>query len=81
MNSKEPPKCDELIQHPMFICTPHLGASSIEAQNRVAIDIAEQIVKFVKDNKLEGGVSLFKTFCFDIFYLDYLPLIRLMSTS
>jgi phosphoglycerate dehydrogenase-like enzyme len=46
----------------MFICTPHLGASSVEAQNRVATDIAEQIVRFVKENKLEGGVSLFGAF-------------------
>lgn len=55
--SEEPPKCSELIQHPMFICTPHLGASSVEAQNRVATDIAEQIVRFVKQEKLEGGVN------------------------
>ena len=47
----------ELIQHPNLICTPHLGASSKEAQNRVAIDLANQIVKFVKNNILEGGVS------------------------
>jgi len=54
---EEPPKCTDLIQHSKFICTPHLGASSVEAQNRVATDIAEQIVKFVKLNKLEGGVN------------------------
>jgi len=40
------------------VCTPHLGASSVEAQNRVAVDIAEQIVKYVKLGRLEGGVSL-----------------------
>jgi len=34
-----------------------LGASSVEAQNRVALDIADQIVKYVKQGKLEGGVS------------------------
>lgn len=54
---EEPPKCTDLIQHTKFICTPHLGASSVEAQNRVATDIADQIVKFVKLNKLEGGVN------------------------
>lgn len=56
--AEEPPKCMGLIEHPKFICTPHLGASSVEAQNRVATDIAEQIVKFVKQNKLEGGVNI-----------------------
>lgn len=54
---QEPPKCTDLISHPKFICTPHLGASSVEAQNRVASDIAEQIVKFVKTNELIGGVN------------------------
>lgn len=57
---QEPPKEMDLIQHPKFICTPHLGASSVEAQNRVATDIADQIVKFVKLNKLEGGVNIDK---------------------
>lgn len=57
---QEPPKCTDLISHPKFICTPHLGASSVEAQNRVATDIAEQIVKFVKLNELSGGVNIDK---------------------
>lgn len=54
---QEPPKCSDLIQHPKFICTPHLGASSVEAQNRVATDIADQIVKYAKLNQLVGGVN------------------------
>jgi D-3-phosphoglycerate dehydrogenase len=53
---KEPTKFTELINHPNLICTPHLGASTTEAQNRVAVDIAEQIVKFAKHNQLEGAV-------------------------
>lgn len=55
--SEEPTKNLDLIKHPNVICTPHLGASSVEAQNRVAVDIAEQIVKFVKNGNLEGGVN------------------------
>jgi D-3-phosphoglycerate dehydrogenase len=43
-----------------LICTPHLGASSYEAQNRVAVDIADQIVNFVRQSKLEGGVNFDK---------------------
>lgn len=57
--SEEPTKNLDLVRHNNVICTPHLGASSIEAQNRVAVDIAEQIVKFVKNGKLEGGVSVY----------------------
>ena len=48
----------ELIKYPNLICTPHLGALTKEAQNRVAIDLANQIVKLVKSNILEGGVSI-----------------------
>ena len=33
-----------LIQHPSVVCTPHLGASTEEAQQKVAVQIAEQIV-------------------------------------
>lgn len=54
----EPTQSWELIKHPNVVCTPHLGASTTEAQNRVAVDIAEQIVKYVKKGQLEGGVSL-----------------------
>jgi D-3-phosphoglycerate dehydrogenase len=55
---EEPTKNFDLIRHPNVICTPHLGASSVEAQDRVAVDIAEQIVKFVNLGKLDGGVNI-----------------------
>lgn len=54
---EEPPKNLDLVRHPAVVSTPHLGASSVEAQNRVAVDIAEQIVRYVRQNKLEGGVN------------------------
>ncbi|XP_012261202.2 D-3-phosphoglycerate dehydrogenase [Athalia rosae] len=44
---EEPPKNPitlELIQHPKVIATPHLGASTAEAQQRVAVEIAEQFL-------------------------------------
>lgn len=34
----------ELIRHPNVVATPHLGASTGEAQIRVAAEIAEQLV-------------------------------------
>ncbi|XP_063988588.1 D-3-phosphoglycerate dehydrogenase-like [Diachasmimorpha longicaudata] len=45
--SEEPPKNPvtlELIRHPNVIATPHLGASTAEAQQRVAAEIAEQFL-------------------------------------
>ncbi|KAG7212727.1 hypothetical protein KM043_012994 [Ampulex compressa] len=44
---EEPPKHPisvELIQHPKVIATPHLGASTAEAQQRVAVEIAQQFL-------------------------------------
>jgi D-3-phosphoglycerate dehydrogenase len=43
---KEPPINNGLIGHPKIITTPHLGASTQEAQQRVAILLAEQTIKF-----------------------------------
>lgn len=45
--SEEPPKAEvtrELIEHPKVVATPHLGASTSEAQSRVAVEVAEQFI-------------------------------------
>ncbi|XP_014216392.1 uncharacterized protein LOC106645125 isoform X3 [Copidosoma floridanum] len=45
--TEEPPKSAtllKLIQHPKVIATPHLGASTAEAQTRVAVEIAEHFL-------------------------------------
>ncbi|KAK6011894.1 4-phosphoerythronate dehydrogenase, partial [Ostertagia ostertagi] len=49
---EEPPKYRGLVEHPKAICTPHLGASTIDAQLRVATEIAENIVQFNKGKVL-----------------------------
>lgn len=44
---QEPPKDPvtlKLIQHNNVVATPHLGASTSEAQVRVAVEISEQII-------------------------------------
>ena len=41
--NEEPPLNKELIMHEKVTCTPHLGASTIEAQENVGIEVAEQI--------------------------------------
>ncbi len=40
--TKEPPDRHPLIESPKVIATPHLGASTAEAQRDVAIEVAEQ---------------------------------------
>jgi|TARA_X000000950_G_C13881502_1_gene647063 D-3-phosphoglycerate dehydrogenase len=39
------------------VMTPHIGASTIEAQEKVAYQIAEQIVEFLKNNKIINQVN------------------------
>ena len=54
---QEPPKDQSLVLHPKVTATPHLGASTKEAQSRVAVEIAEQFVDLMKGKKLFGAVS------------------------
>jgi D-3-phosphoglycerate dehydrogenase len=45
----EPPAADHpLVKRPDVICTPHLGASTAEAQEAVAVEIAEAVVGALK---------------------------------
>jgi D-3-phosphoglycerate dehydrogenase len=49
----EPAKASPLFGTPNFISTPHLGASTTEAQVNVAIQVAEQMADFL----VSGGVT------------------------
>ena len=42
-----------------LLLTPHLGASSKEAQSNVAIDVANQVANFLKENKIVNNVNSF----------------------
>lgn len=56
---KEPLADDHpLRQFTNVILTPHLGASTIEAQENVAIQVAEEIVKVLRDDTFEHAVNL-----------------------
>jgi len=55
----EPPPRD----HPLFamdnvVVTPHLGASTVEAQARASVDICRQIAAFLLDGELRNAVNL-----------------------
>ena len=50
---EEPAKASPLFGTPGFISTPHLGASTTEAQVNVAIQVAEQMADFL----MSGGVT------------------------
>ncbi len=49
----EPATENVLFNHPNVVCTPHLGASTTEAQENVALQVAEQM----SDYLLTGAVS------------------------
>jgi len=54
----EPPGKTKLIEHPNFICTPHLGASTKEAQDNVAKDVAEQITAYLLHGTVKNAVNV-----------------------
>lgn len=47
----EPTPNEELLKHPKISVTPHIGASTIEAQQRIAIELSEKIIQTF--NKLQ----------------------------
>ncbi|NOY64268.1 MAG: phosphoglycerate dehydrogenase, partial [Nitrospirae bacterium] len=67
---KEPPEDLTLIKHDRVICTPHLGASTREAQENVAIAIAEQIVDYLIAGTIRNAVN------FPSIPADQIPVLR-----
>ncbi len=55
---EEPPRDLPFRGHPDVICTPHLAASTEEAQERVAVEIAEQICDYLRDGVARNAVNL-----------------------
>ena len=54
----EPPDFSgKLINHPKIVSTPHLGASTDEAQEKVAVQIAEQIIELFQKKSASGIVN------------------------
>ncbi|HEX9907860.1 MAG TPA: phosphoglycerate dehydrogenase [Thermoplasmata archaeon] len=55
---KEPPTGSKLLSLPNVVLTPHLGATTMEAQEEVGSEIAEQVIAYMKDNVLKNAVNL-----------------------
>ena len=56
---KEPPPSDHpLLQLDQVIATPHLGASTAEAQEAVAFTVAEQMRDYLLSGALRGAVNM-----------------------
>ena len=56
---KEPPQADHpFLNHPNIIVTPHLGASTVEAQENVAIDVSEQVLHILRNEPFKNAVNM-----------------------
>lgn len=56
---EEPPRADHpFLSHPKIIVTPHLGASTVEAQENVAIDVSEQVVHILRNEPFKNAVNM-----------------------
>ncbi|KNG50831.1 d-3-phosphoglycerate dehydrogenase [Stemphylium lycopersici] len=59
--TSEPPEQDSsatrLIAHPKVVATPHLGASTKEAQENVSIDVCEQVVSILSGELPRSAVN------------------------
>lgn len=56
---KEPPEADHPFLHnPKIIVTPHLGASTVEAQENVAIDVSEQVLHILRNEPFKNAVNM-----------------------
>jgi len=53
----EPAKENVLFGLPNVICTPHLGASTSEAQENVALQVAEQMADFLLSGAISNAVN------------------------
>ncbi|HZL72184.1 MAG TPA: phosphoglycerate dehydrogenase [Planctomycetota bacterium] len=56
--TEPPPKDHPLISLPSATITPHLGASTEEAQLKVSVDIAEQFVDYFRHGVVRNAVNL-----------------------
>jgi D-3-phosphoglycerate dehydrogenase len=58
--TSEPPADEvekQLIQHPNVLAVPHLGASTEEAQEQVALDAAQQLVEAVRGGEVRNALN------------------------
>ncbi len=55
--ANEPPGDNGLIDHPAVITTPHIAGQTVEAQRRVAVDIAEEVLAALGGKPLRWAIS------------------------
>lgn len=59
VHAAEPPTDWRLARHPKVVATPHVGAATLEAQERVGTDIATQVRDYLKGGLIQHAVNFF----------------------
>ena len=77
----EPLTDDEkkLLELDNLVTTPHLGASTVEAQERVAIEVAEHAVMYLKDGIVSNAINAPRG-SLDAETEPYVPLVKNMGS-
>jgi D-3-phosphoglycerate dehydrogenase len=57
--AQEPPVDWRVAKHPRVVATPHVGASTKEAQERVGTDICKQVRDYLKGGVITNAVNFF----------------------
>jgi D-3-phosphoglycerate dehydrogenase len=55
--AEEPATASPVFGHPNVVCTPHLGASTNEAQENVALQVAEQMSDYLVRGAISNAVN------------------------
>ncbi|MDX1503398.1 MAG: phosphoglycerate dehydrogenase, partial [Thermoanaerobaculia bacterium] len=56
--AKEPPENHDLVRHPRVVATPHIGAQTREAQERVATETAKMVLAALQGSLAVTAVNL-----------------------
>ena len=54
----EPATSNPLLRHPHVVATPHLGASTAEAQLLNAVEVADEVIRWFQKKPLKNAVNL-----------------------
>ena len=76
--ANEPPAGSKLITLQNAILTPHLGATTTEAQEEVGSEIAEQVISYLRDNVIKNAVNMPAKL--DPELVPYMPLAEKLGT-
>ncbi len=55
---EEPARANVLFGHPNVVCTPHLGASTSEAQENVALQVAQQMSDYLISGAITNALNM-----------------------